>query len=280
MQISELSNCHPIDQQMHEIRPIGTFFQLDAAGYILNPCQKPPFGTYWDTMLAMICARLQESFPQSLHSIWLRGSVAWGNAVRGQADLDVFALLNEEGYRWVELPDLQPLQKKLSPAKDFLLDCQLESFKGKPTELRSPIAMLIATQSVCIWGEDIQAQLKKYRPGREVMLEYRWIAADVEDWLTKIRKNEKLETAAFRALMKSIIRAGFELVMERDGRYTRDLYPCYQVYSQYYPEKESGMRQALYWYLNPIPDREVLRQYLLDFGRWLVGEVEREGERE
>lgn len=254
---------------MHEIRPIGSFFPLDTEGYIINPCKSPPFDPFWENMFEQIRTYLVQYFPEKLHSIWLRGSVAQGKAVAGQSDLDIFALFKTPGLHWQELPGLHKLREQIGEKDSFPLECQLESYNGNPQELRSQIAMLTATQSVCLWGEDLRPQLKKYKPGKEVMLEYRWIAADVEDWLLKIQQGERLEKEAFCSFMKTIIRAGFELVMERDGRYTRDLYPAYQVFSAYYPKKEPDMKQALLWYLNPIPDRALLQAYLQDFGRWL-----------
>jgi hypothetical protein len=154
-------------------------------------------------------------------------------------------------------------------ANEFPLECQLESYTGQAKDLRSQIAMLIATQSVCLWGEDIRKALGKYKPGKAVMLEYRWVAQDVNEWIAKIKEGKAWKIGDFRSFMKTIIRAGFELVMERDGRYTRDLYPAYQAFSTFYPKREPDMRQALLWYLNPSPGEKELYAFLQNFGRWL-----------
>jgi predicted nucleotidyltransferase len=256
---------------MKTIQAIGDFFAMDKDGFLLNPCLNPPFGYPWDPMMETITSFLSATYPGLIHSIWLRGSVARGTGVPGQSDLDTFVLIKKAGFHWQELPEVAALKALLGPLgeADFPLECQLESYTGKPEGLRSQIAMLIATQSVCIWGEDIRPFLKEYKPGKEVMLENRWLAADVAAFLEKIEKGETWDKAAFCSFMKTIIRAGFELVMERDGRYTRDLYPAYQAFSTYYPERESDMRQALHWYLNPMPDHVVFKAYLLDFGEWL-----------
>lgn len=37
--------------------------------------------------------------------------------------------------------------------------------------------------------------------------------------------------------MKGLLRVGFEITMERSQKYTRDLYRCYETFSEYYPEK-------------------------------------------
>jgi len=74
-------------------------------------------------------------------------------------------------------------------------------------------------------------------------------------------------------VMKGIVRVGLELVLERSGKYSRDLYPCYEVFSEYYPEKEAEMKEALYLALNPTGDKEVIKKVIGGLGKWLEEEV-------
>ena len=72
-----------------------------------------------------------------------------------------------------------------------------------------------------------------------------------------------------------MLRTGFELVMERANKYTRDLYPCYKAFADYYPEKESQMKEILHYALNPTDDMEKIRKLRGDFFPWLVEEVKK-----
>jgi hypothetical protein len=74
--------------------------------------------------------------------------------------------------------------------------------------------------------------------------------------------------------MKRFLRVGFELCAEKERAYTRDLYPCYQVFSKYYPEQERNMYQALDWALNPIDDKQRLTEFIKKFGSWLATRAE------
>ena len=73
-------------------------------------------------------------------------------------------------------------------------------------------------------------------------------------------------------LTKVVIRAGFELVMEREQRYTTSLYYCYQSFAKYYPQKASLMEHALRLYLNPSSTLNDLTQLAHNLCDWLVRE--------
>lgn len=75
--------------------------------------------------------------------------------------------------------------------------------------------------------------------------------------------------------MKGLIRVGMELVIERSGKYTRDLYPCYEAFSEYYPDREADMREALYYALNPTSDMQVLKRIADTLGQFLLEETKK-----
>ncbi|MDY7224165.1 hypothetical protein [Halalkalibacterium halodurans] len=53
-------------------------------------------------------------------------------------------------------------------------------------------------------------------------------------------------------IMKLIVRAGLALVIEKEHRYTRDLYPAYQIFAKHYHEKGAEMKQALQYAIAPV----------------------------
>jgi len=73
--------------------------------------------------------------------------------------------------------------------------------------------------------------------------------------------------------MKWLLRVGFELVMERDHSYTRDLYPCWEQFSHYYPARREQMWDVLGWALNPITNRCQIRDQVGDLGGFLRDEL-------
>ncbi|MFP7479387.1 hypothetical protein [Terribacillus saccharophilus] len=71
-------------------------------------------------------------------------------------------------------------------------------------------------------------------------------------------------------IMKIIIRAGLALIMEEEKQYTRDLYPAYEAFSRYYPEKKEKMLQALEYAINPTNQTKDISFYLNDMGKWMI----------
>ncbi len=93
--------------------------------------------------------------------------------------------------------------------------------------------------------------------------------------LAAFKAKKDHEPEAIQEFMKTLLRTGFELVMERLGKYTPDLYFCYEAFAQYYPQYESLMRKALYFYLYPDVDKADLALIIDALGPFLVKEVER-----
>ena len=55
-------------------------------------------------------------------------------------------------------------------------------------------------------------------------------------------------------ISKRIVRAGLEVTMNRSNRFSRDLYLCYEQFSQFYPERSGLMYEVLLNCLNGNSD--------------------------
>lgn len=78
-------------------------------------------------------------------------------------------------------------------------------------------------------------------------------------------------------LTKILVRSGFELVMEREQRYTTCLYWCYRSFASHYPGRAALMERALFFYLNPSGSPDDLLPLARDLGEWLVDQVRAAG---
>lgn len=202
--------------------------------------------------------------------MFLRGSLARGVFVEGQSDIDFIGLIKDSEIKLEPVPGSQIINSDLKAR--FSLDSDFELLVSGRTdnipEDYPALAMILKTQSLCISGIDFSKRLPKYKPGRELMINYKWLASDVKNFLSnsgnQIREN--------KSILKGIIRSGFELVLEREGQYTVDLYPSMVSFGKYYPEKRHYMEEILHFYLNPF--EQIDRQKLLVsiFGNWLVEE--------
>ncbi len=247
------------------IQPIGRYFQLDEQGFVLNDTRSDAIPIYLNQLLETITAAYQATYGDALHSVWLRGSLARGLFVQSISDIDTFALVYQANIRWKNV-DLVNFDKSSFP---FEVECCISSFSETFTQQNPALAMQIQTQAHCLWGKDIRTELPKHRPSKTMAMHYKWLVEDIQAFLIQKRYHPKDS----QAILKLLLRSGFELVMPRLGRYTPDLYYCYISFACYYPDKELLMREILWHYLNPL-DFERIVYLVRTLGTWMLKEYE------
>ncbi len=260
---------------MIAIQPIGEFLPQDANGWIINDLSMDKIANHWQVVIEKVVNLYHEEYKHHLHSIYVRGSVARGMAVDGISDLDTFALVNHPTFlRWQNADNQVEVAGKLAAQFDFVngVEMNIASYHTDFYNKNPRLAMILKTQSLCVFGENIAPELPRFRANKEMCLNTKWLKEDVEAFLKKIKiQSNTLEDC--RTMMKVWIRVGFEVVMEREKRFTSDLYLCYRTFSKYYPQHEKAMKQALIWYLNPITDGEQLTEYFSGFGHFLINQT-------
>ncbi len=253
------------------VRDIGQFLELNAEGQLINPACLSLLPGEWKIPLEVIKQYYTDYYGHQLHSLYLRGSLARGTYVSGVSDVDVFGLIKKEELHWEKTPFNPALTSMLSEKmqQSLSLETMVSSFHQKLDEQYPQLAVILKTQSVCIWGTDIIPVIPDFYPDRSVLMHHRWLQQDLEDFFSK-KKKTILDR---KAIHKMLIRCGLELVVERSGRFTLDLYPAVQLFVQYYPDQKAIMEQTLYYYLNP--KEQLFRQYsgIEKLGNWLLSEI-------
>lgn len=263
---------------MTNIQTIGAFFPLSEEGFIINPTQQDNIPTHWQPVIADIVKQYQLHLGNQIHSIYLRGSVATGRVVDGFSDVDTFALLHRRGserIRWITAPFQPKVERQLQEKYDFIngVEMQLATYHTADFFAKqSHLAMVIKTQSLCLFGSSIAPLIKSYRPDKSVCLSYRWLEEDLNFFL----KKEDKSIASIQAILKVLLRTGFELVIEREGQFTTDLYLCYHTFSKYYPSKQTTMRMVLFRYLNPDGNIPATVGLVKELGMWLLKECRKQ----
>ena len=117
--------------------------------------------------------------------------------------------------------------------------------------------------------EDLNEAIPPFLPDKKMILNLTWLEEDLNDFLQK----EKITKQDCQEITKILIRSGFELVMEKEQKFTTDLYLCYHVFSKYFPEKEQEMREILHLYLNPLEDEIYVKKIVNTLGKWVIEKV-------
>lgn len=259
---------------MTYIQKTGSFLEIDENGYIVNTASKEHIQEKWKPAVEEIVEKTKEQYGGDLHSVYLRGSVAKGEAIESISDIDTYIVVdlpNEDIDRsWAT-----PFKKDLIKKYPFVSDVELIITPLAGLEDRKGQKIMIKTQSVCLYGEDLAKQLASIKPGISSEQHARHIERDIDETKKELQKD--LEDWEIKRectwIMKRILRTGCELVMGRSGKYTRDLYPCYEVFVQYYPEKSDEMWRVLELAIEPIDDTKEIVTLLDSLGPWIVEEV-------
>ncbi|HRH30545.1 MAG TPA: nucleotidyltransferase domain-containing protein [Candidatus Paceibacterota bacterium] len=253
-----------------EIKPIGSYFELDAEGHVVNPTSLEKIQEEWKPLIEDIVAVYKKAYGEHLRQVYIRGSVAKGEAVKGVSDIDTFAYVDKTPEYLKENNTNREMRKHLEEKYDFVEEIEMGAFP------LSDIAddYIILNQSVCVYGEPIE--IPKLKPGKEMSIHaagfhnrFSWF----EKFLSKEDESDEEIKKGCVWLMKGLLRVGFELTMEREQKYTRDLYRCYETFAKYYPEKELEMREALNLALNPTSDKKEIKMVMDHLGQWLLSEI-------
>lgn len=257
------------------IQPIGQCLSVDTEGYLINPCGLEHITSPWlEAVEAVKAGYLQHLGESAIHSLYVRGSVAKGTAIIDLSDVDTFAVVQGQNVD-LAAPWRDAFQQQMLTDYPFQTGVEMwcipyTTLCSEP-EARS-IQILIKTQSVCIWGEDLAPQFPKVKPGKDMVGHLPTLHKDIQEVLAELPTAQEPEEVKeiCQWIMKRLVRSGFELVMEKEKTFTRDLYPCYCAFSRSFPEQAPSMKQALEWAIAPTANCPKISSFLQSFGSWLV----------
>ncbi|MFB6246211.1 MAG: hypothetical protein ABEI74_01300 [Candidatus Pacearchaeota archaeon] len=267
-----------------KIEPIGSTLKTDKNGFLIKEANKENIKGKWkeavDHLIDSCKKHLRE---KNLHSIWIRGSVAKGIAKENlskedSSDIDSIILTNCE-TKEIGKNRLEEISKELSEKFPFIEKVELPVKNYKEIlekEKYKHWRFMLKHLSVCVYGEDISKKFENFKPDKELA---KIMSIDLEEIIKKARKkiSEHPEKAKrwCKWVMNKIVRQGFLLVLEKEKTFTRDLYPCYNLFSKHYPKKEPEMKEALNLAIYPTNDKEKIYRIFDNLGSFLIEETNR-----
>ncbi|MGG1688225.1 nucleotidyltransferase [Pseudalkalibacillus sp. NRS-1564] len=257
---------------MDGIKQIGSFYQVDHEGYLVNDTSWEKINRNYRNAIDRAVENLTIAMP--LSSIYLRGSAPKGEGIEGVSDLDLIVLTENGNEQVAEL-----LNQQLVDEFPWLNGCEISFYSAKELEgltSFSIIPFMLKTSSLCVYGKDVAKAIPRFKPHRALANDH---LIQLENHIVQAKSelvgNEDSEDIADCCgwIMKIIVRSGLALVMEKDPMYTRDLYPAYKLFSNFYPHKESYMKQALTYAVFPTSSIEEITHFLDQYGKWLIQEA-------
>ena len=257
-----------------EIKRIGNYLETDEQGFLQSRADPANVTDPWRAAVEAVTSAYLENWPTSIHSIYVRGSIAKGLAVAGTSDVDSFALLKpgceqEFSYEavkaWAETVE-QNVKEKFPFVTG--VEVGLETFE-EAQDRENPYALILKIEAACVYGEHLADEIAPYKPGPEMAFQTKYFRSHLETFLAEYPAEPEAEQPDFiNWMMRRFLRLGMELVMVEEQRFTRDLYLCYESFAKHYPAKAAKMYRALELAINPVLVRKPKRSSESSVSGW------------
>lgn len=261
-----------------EIKKLWSFLTTDEDGYFTPVWNIKNIHWVRSNALKDIVKGYIEIFWEwMIESIRVRGSAAKGEAIEWISDIDTICITKDkmslEKWWWKVIRDNISIKYKSIQWVELYNLSQEEVYQNKWR------LFTLNTQWVRLLGaENDKIEHNKFSPTKE--LSQSIIEKDLLSKISLAKEGFINEPHKIKIkciwIMKRVLRWWCVLVMHKSKKFSRDLYPCWEIFSEYYPEEKENMYKALERSINPIDDSLVLNQYLDDFWVWLANEIQTE----
>ncbi|CAM5349133.1 MULTISPECIES: nucleotidyltransferase domain-containing protein [Streptomyces] len=216
---------------------------LDSDGHLVNLADIGKVGPEWRPLMMSLVEEYRSRYPD-LASVYVRGSVATGTAVLGRSDLDLVGVTRREhriDRAWVREASERTLDRHAAVVD---IDLAITSVAAVLGDRKS--GFYIKTQSALVHGEDLGPRIAPYRIGPEAFSHLFNLELDLKVVRDAVHDaSDSFAQTLIMRLVKRVLRAGLELVAERQQVYTRDPDMCCDFFGALYPEQEPAMRGVL-----------------------------------
>ncbi|WP_339212528.1 nucleotidyltransferase domain-containing protein [Ornithinibacillus sp. FSL M8-0202] len=257
-----------------------TGYGLDANGFIISDVHIDKIDNDYMACIQESVECLRKRFGQCLHSVYVYGSVARGEATRVKSDLDLLALFTRK-LNSDEVNDLKKLSGELSQTyRDLVRDVGIAvtdyDYTVDPANYYENA--FLREICVCVYGKDVGEQFGPYKLTSEIAIQFN---GDICEALN--RALHRLETASneevksfTQGFARKLIRTYYSMVMARSQVWTTRLHEQAEVAIQHFPNKESVIHTLLNWIEEPPSDRERVSELYKREGEWACANFIRE----
>lgn len=247
-------------------------YGLDPNGFIISDVSIEKIDNGYLPCILESVESLNNLFHQQLHSVYVYGSVARGEAVAIKSDLDLIAMFSGK-LSSVKLAELKKVagelsQKYRSLVRDVGIAVAYYDYTVSPSNYYENA--FLKELCVCMYGVDLGERFGPYKLTSGIAISFN---GDICEVLT--RTLNRLETASnedFKTLVqgfaRKLIRTYYSMVMVRSQIWTTRLHEQSEVFIHHFPNKESIIRTLLNWIDEPPMDHEVVYELVKSEGEW------------
>lgn len=219
---------------------------LDNQGFIVNPTDKSLVQAEYQPLIDEVLFRLQKLLKHHIHSVYLYGSVARGEAIPGLSDLDINVVLNEPetirlryqlnqlGYQLTkDYPHLSKIDIEAVDLHDVLQEKQRYHWQ-----------FWLKHCCVCIWGENISLQFPRLKPSLSLACGLNQGFPSKIDYYLREISSENVVLKS-KEVGKLFIRVAYALICEKDQSWFYSINKCAQSLKKHWPEYSISVQKAL-----------------------------------
>ncbi|WP_265182477.1 nucleotidyltransferase domain-containing protein [Geomicrobium sp. JCM 19055] len=271
-----------IKRRFFAITLIHKGYGLDEQGYIQSDVVTTQISLY-NTCIQDCVAQLKQAFPKQVHSVYVYGSVARGEAVKKKSDLDLLVLFREDVSEQ-EKRRLNVLGQSLSKTyvDDFReVGIAFTNYDYTMDPKNYDEQAFLKELSICVEGNDLRSYFGPYRLTSEIAIRFNGdINAVYERAMKRLYHGDDEE---FRqttiAFARKLIRTYYSMVMLRSQIWTTRLHEQAQVIVQSLLEKSSVIKTLLNWIDEPPTNPFVVLNLYEQEGNWLSEHFHREAKK-
>lgn len=253
---------------------------LDPNGFIVSDVSLDKIDHIYVSCIQESVESLRNLFHQQLHSVYVYGSVARGEAVASKSDLDLIAMFDGK-LSSVKLAELKKLTGELSGkyrslVRDIGIAIAYYDYTVDPSNYFENA--FLKELCVCVYGEDLGDRFGPYKLTSEIAIRFN---GDICEVLS--RTLNRLKTASdedFKVISQNfarkLIRTYYSMVMVRSQIWSTRLCEQAEVYIHHFPAKKPIIRTLINWIEEPPTDREAVYDLFKIEGAWASANFEHE----
>jgi len=255
-------------------------FGLDRDGYIISDVDTDKIQSIYLPCIHDSIGELTLMFPNRLHSVYLYGSVARGEAIVSKSDLDLIAMftgtLNSNESTQLKNLSAGLSQKYCSLVRDVGIAVADYEYTIDPENYYE--GAFLKELCVCVHGEDPTIGFGPYKLTSEIAVSFN---GDIGNFVSrtinriKVVSNQELGRIS-QGFARKFIRTCYSMVMVRSQIWTTRLHQQEKVFIHHFPEKESVIRTLQKWLEEPPNNRTLILNLIQNEGKWINKHFERE----
>ncbi len=253
---------------------------LDNEGHIRTDVSLSKITERFAPLVKTVQDEVVNAFEQKLHSVYIYGSVARGNAVPLTSDLDILIVYTNDLSPQCRASIAQ-LERDLS--ERFRADLRevglvatslLEIFDG---DNQVGWGCFIKHMCACLTGEDLGTRFPAFKPTRAVGYGLNGdLSQEIEkSRLEMLKTSATTQSRAIKSIARKMVRSAFCIVIEETNCWTTNLTECSRIFSTCYPEHQTEIQYILEISNGAPVNCDEFLDILNGFGQWLCLEVER-----